>query len=383
MSRSINEHLNTQYRTWVEIDTEAIKNNYRVFRSHIDKDTKLAVVVKSNAYGHDIVQFAHEMISCGADVLAVDSVVEALVLRREGIDMPILVLGYTLQGHVAGAVEKDICITVSSFEALRDIRKQKLDKKLLVHIKVDTGMHRQGFLFQDEERLLKELESMKDVIEVDGLYMHFAAAKDPDGPDETKGQIKIFEMWVEKFEKRGFTPTKHACATSGTLLYPNAHFDMVRIGIGMYGLWSSKEVEEYCGEKIILKPVLSWKTIITEVKQLKKGEKIGYDLTEELKRDSVVAICPIGYWHGYGRGFSSKGEVLVGGVSSKVLGRVSMDMIVIDVTDVIDVKKGDVVTLLGEDGNERISAEELAEILKTINYEVVTGINPRTKRIFL
>ena len=190
-------------------------------------------------------------------------------------------------------------------------------------------------------------------------------------------------MWAEKFEKKGHTPTKHTCATSGTLLYPNAHFDMVRIGIGMCGLWPSKEVKEYCDKKITLKPVLSWKTIITEVKKIKKGEKVGYDFTEKVDKDSIIAVCPVGYWHGYGRGFSSKAEVLVKGVRCKVLGRVSMDMIVIDVTDVDGVEVRGVVTLLGSDKQKRISAEELAEILGTINYEVVTGINPRIKRVFL
>ena len=379
----ISKELAEKYRTWVEIDQSAIKENYQTFRGLISEKTSLMGVVKSNAYGHGIIEYARELEKLGVDWFGVDSTIEGLVLRKEGITKPILSLGYTLPCKFAEVVRLDIQITVSTFEQLQAIKDLDLPERLLIHIKVDTGMHRQGFLFKDKEKLFNTLAELKEKINVAGLFTHFAAAKDPNGPDETKQQIKEFGIWIEEFKTRGFDPIVHAGATSGAILYPEAHFNMVRVGIGMYGLWSSPEVKEHAETNITLEPTLSWKTIVSEVKELPKGSKIGYDFIEEIKRDSRLAICPVGYWHGYLRALSGKAYVLVQGKRAKVVGRVSMGMIVIDVTDIGGVKVGDIVTLLGKDEQEKVSAEELAEIAGTINYEIVTGINPRIKRVFI
>lgn len=377
------EDLAKKYRTWIEIDRGAIAKNYATFRSIISGKTVLMAVVKSNAYGHGLVEYAHELEKLGVDWFGVDSTVEALVLRREGITKPILALGYTLPEKFADVAKLGIHMSVSTFEQLKEIQNAKLDSKLSIHIKVDTGMHRQGFMEKDREQLLKVLASMKDTVDVAGLFTHFAAAKDPNGPDATKDQIKEFEVWRKAFFEAGFSPLCHAGATSGTILYPNAHYDLVRVGIGMYGLWPALAVKKHAEKDIVLTPALSWKTIVSEVKELPKGSGVGYDFTEEVVRDSVVAICPIGYWHGYSRAFSGKAYVLVRGKRAKVIGRVSMGMIVIDVTDIADVRVGDVVTLLGTDGEESVSAEELGEFAGTINYEIVTEINPRIQRMVM
>lgn len=369
-----------KYRTWVEVDRFAIEKNYRTFRGLLAGKTMLMAVIKSNAYGHGIIEYAHELEKLGVDWFGVDSTVEGMVLRREGITKPILALGYTLPDKFAEVAQLGLHMSVSTFEQLDAIR-QAQDKKLSVHIKVDTGMHRQGFMMKDSERLFGVLKSMENVVDVAGLFTHFAAAKDPHGLDETKNQIKEFEVWRKKFCDEGFSPMCHASATAGALLYPEAHYDMVRIGIGTYGLWPSQEVKDHAEKNITLTPALSWKTIVSEVKELQKGERVGYDFTEELVRDSKVAICPVGYWHGYSRAYSSKAYVLVRGKRAKVVGRVSMGMIVVDVTDILGTRVGDVVTLIGKDGNEEVTAHELAQIEGTTQYETVTCINSRIKRV--
>jgi alanine racemase len=378
------EDLAKKYRTWVEIDRSAIVANYKTFRGLISQKTALMAVIKSNAYGHGIIEYAHELEKLGVDWFGVDSTVEAMVLRREGVTKPILALGYTLPDKFADVAKLGIHMSVSTFEQLEEIKKAGLSEKISIHIKVDTGMHRQGFSAQGGmERLFQVLVDMKDMIDVAGLFTHFAAAKDPHGPDATKDQIQEFEVWRKSFFDAGFSPLCHAGATSGTILYPDAHYDLVRVGIGMYGLWPAQAVKEHAKKNIVLTPTLSWKTIISEVKSLPKGSKVGYDFTEELMRDSKVAICPVGYWHGFDRAFSSKAHVIVQGKRAKIVGRVSMGMIVIDVTDIEDVRVGDVVTLLGKDGDGRVTAEELAQIAGTINYDIVTGINPRIVRMVM
>jgi alanine racemase len=386
------EKLAEKYRTWVELDTKAISQNYRTFRKLIPKKTALMAVVKSNAYGHGLMEFSLEVEKLGVDWLGVDSVVEATALRREGIKKPILVLGYTLPNMFVQIVDHNIQMSVATFEqldALRRVRqahrKQAQGKRFLgvmsIHIKVDTGMHRQGFLMEDSERLFKVLAKMRGQINVAGLFTHFAAAKNPNGPDATKKQIAEFNEWRKLFKENGYDPITHASATAGALLYPEAHYDLVRIGIGMFGMWPSAEVRKYAEGKIKLVPVLSWKTIISEIKELPKGTSIGYDFTEKVSRDSKVAVCPVGYWHGYLRAFSGKAETLVHGKRAKIIGRVSMGMIVIDVTNIKGVKVGDMVTLLGKDKKETVAADELAKIAGTVHYEIVTGINPRIKRV--
>ena len=244
-------------RTWIEIDRSAIKHNYDVFRSLIPEKTKLCGVVKSNAYGHDFMQYAKELEKLGVDWIAVDSITEGVRLRKEGIVSPIFILGYTLPERIKEAVDNDISVTVSTFESLEDVSEVKGVK---VHIKLDTGMSRQGFLENDKEKLFEVLK--KKDINVEGVFTHFASAKNPTLPHSPKKQIEKFNVWKESFEKEGFDPIFHASATSGTLLFSEAHFDMVRIGIGIYGLWPSIEAKEFLDGKIELKPVLKWKTVI-------------------------------------------------------------------------------------------------------------------------
>lgn len=371
-------------RTWIEIDRRAIAHNYRLIRSLIPKRTKLLGVVKSNAYGHYLHDFAKELERLGADFLGIDSFVEAAALRKEGIRSPILVLGHTLPENFAEAARKKISLAVSSFEQLRYLERAK--GLLRIHLKADTGMHRQGFALSDMSRvkkfLGKNLHSKRFALE--GIFTHFAGAKGKDNGTYTRLQMREFKEWVAMARGLGYCPIVHAAASGGTLLFPESHFDMVRPGIALYGIWPSEEAEKKLSRRLRLRPVLSWRTVISEIKTLPKGERIGYDLTEKLKRPSVVAVCPIGYWHGFPRALSSIGYVLVRGKRAKVLGRVSMDMISVDITGIKGAEGGDVVTLIGRDGKETLRAEDIARSIPgSSSYELVTRLNPLIKRYFI
>lgn len=370
-------------RTWIEVDKKAIANNYRVFRKLIPKKTMLMAVVKSNAYGHSLIDFSKTVVLLGVDWLGVDSVVEAVALRRIGIKKPILILGYTLPEMIKEAAENDISLTISSFDQLVECRKIKTVKPKKIHIKIDSGMGRQGFLEKDLPRLISQLKNLEtSQLVIQGLYTHFAMAKNPSFSNFTNGQIQSFKKWITAFHKAGFKPIIHAAATGGAVIYPKSHFDMVRIGIGFYGLWPSKETKAFAKDKIKLKPALSWKAIISEVKKIPRGVTVGYDCTETMSKDSTIAICPIGYWHGYPRILSSIGRTIVNGNEARVLGRVSMDMIVLDISGISDVKVKDEVVLIGKEGKVAISAEDVADPVDMSPYELITRINPLIKRIY-
>ncbi len=374
-----NEH--TGLRTWIEIDTKAIKANYHFFRKLVPKNVDICGVVKSNAYGHNFIEFAFELEKLGINMLAVDSLIEGLALRKSGIKTPILVLGYTLPEMFSKAVGKNIHLTISSIDGLQTFLKKPNAKKIPIHIKVDTGMHRQGFLPKEQEEVLKILGLTKG-IKVEGLYTHFAAAKDPSQTVFTNMQTAEFVRWRVALRNAGRSPVAHASATGGAIVFPNANFDMVRVGIGLYGVAPSEEISRRLTLETKLKPTLSWKTIISETKEIPAGSGVGYDLTYHVQRPTRIAVCPVGYWHGYPRALSNTAEVLVNGKRAPVLGRVSMDMIVIDVTDIPKAKTGDEVVLIGTSGKEKITATELARLAGTSAYEILTRLNPLMKRIY-
>lgn len=341
----------------------------------------LMSVVKSNAYGHGLWDFAHEMQNLGADWLGVDSIVEGVRLREKGITLPLLVLGYTLPERLEDALAQNISLGVSTFETLAQLRARQDDLPgLKVHIKVDTGMHRQGFLPHDVPAMIAFLKQHLRKVEVEGLFTHFASVDNPKFPHATRDQLAAFNNIVRQFHEAGFRPIVHACNTGGTLSHPEAHFDMVRVGKGMYGYFPSPETRAKNKDRITLRPVLAWKTLVGELKRLPEGGYIGYDGTEFVPPGSVLAVLPVGYWHGYMRKvFSGVGRVKIRGKMVKIVGRVSMDMISVDVTKIPGVVVGDEATLL----DWEVNADEIAGITETINYEVLTHINPLIKRILV
>src|SRR3989338_2687955 len=375
-----------QFKTWIEIDRKAIAQNARTFRGFIGKETnpkaknggaKLMAVVKSNAYGHGLWVFAKEAQKAGVDGFCVDSVAEGVTLRERGIVKSILVLGFTLSGLFEKAFENSITISVSSIDGLRALAQAK--KKPNFHLKIDTGMHRHGLYIDQVPTAAVYIK--KNKLPIRGVFTHFASAKDINYPTYTEKQFTIFENAVVALRRAGFKNlVRHVAATGGTLVNKKYHLDWVRVGAGLYGLWPSKELEMQLGNKITLKPVLSWHTIVSEVKRVKKGEFIGYDLVYRASRDMTIAVLPVGYWHGFSRALSAGGAVLIKGKRAPVVGRVSMDIVVVDVSG-ITCKQGDEVVIIGKQGKEELSAFDVAQKAGTIHYELLTRLNPLIERI--
>ncbi len=369
------------YRTWIEIDKNAVKNNYGIFRGMINPETKLWAVVKSNAYGHGLSVFSQVINKLGIDGFCVDSLLEGLKLRKDGIEKPILVLGPTLYNLFDLAYKEKITLTISNFESLREVTKLKLIPKF--HIKIDSGMSRQGFLEEDVPKVINFLKksSLDFRKSFSGIYTHFASAKDINYPTYTELQFDNFNKILNLFKTAGFKNLeKHVAATGATLINKKYHLDAVRVGIGLYGLWPSRELEVQLSSAINLKPILSWRTLVSEVKNIKQGSFIGYDLVEKTDRPIKIAVLPLGYWHGFSRNLSGIGEILIKGKKCRVLGRVSMDLIVVDVTGA-DVCVGDYATIIGMDFKNNISAFEISSKSQTSYYEFVTRLNPLIKRV--
>ncbi len=372
--------LSAKLRTWIELDSKAIAHNLRTFRGLIGPRPKLWAVVKSNAYGHGLTAFSRLAERAGADGFCVDSLVEGLRLRREGIKKPILVLGSTLPGLLPQAARAGITLSVSSAEALRAVT--RLSRPPEFHLKIDTGMHRQGFFTRDAPKVIRALRRTPQAARrMTGLLTHFAAAKDPLYPLATEEQFADFTKTIALFESAGWKGlVRHAAATGGTLMNSKYHLDAVRIGIGLYGCWPSEELETALGGQLTLRPVLSWRSVVAETKLLGPNDFVGYDRTERIRRKTLTAVVPVGYWHGFSRSLSGKGEALIRGRRVRTLGRVSMDMIVLDAT-LTGVRAGDRVTLIGRDGRDAISAAEAAGLAGTSVYEFITRLNPLIERV--
>lgn len=371
-----------QQKTWIEINSRALASNIKTLRGILAPSTQLWAVVKSNAYGHGLSTFSKLAAKHGVDGFCVDSVIEGLKLRREGITKPILVLGPTLPATAKQATDPDITISVASLDALKELVKaiREPARRPAVHLKIDTGMHRQGFFVHDLPAVIAYLK--KNKFRVTGVFSHFASAKDVNYPTFAERQFAEFERAVQLLHEAGFTSiTRHIAATGGSMLNAKYHLDAVRVGIGLYGIYPSKELETQLGEAIPLAPVLSWRAVVSETKTIPKGEYVGYDFTERVSRKTDLAIVPVGYWHGLPWALSGIGYVLAGGKRCKILGRVAMDMIAIDVTG-IAVKPHATVTLIGTDGAEEISAREVAgRAHSTTPYEIITRLNPLIERV--
>ncbi len=369
----------SKYKTWVEIKEKSIASNIQSFKQLLAPKTKLWSVVKSNAYGHGLVPFSQITSTHGAQGFCVDSVPEGLKLRKNGIKKPILVLGPTLFRELyAAAHVSDITVTVSNSDALKQLIHSKLKTKF--HLKIDSGMHRQGFYVSDIPQAIKLIKNNNLQSQLTGAYTHFASAKDINYPTYTDFQFEQFQKSLAILEKSGFKNiTRHAAATGGTLVNPKYHLDAVRIGIGLYGLWPSKELLLQT-KRLPLKPALSWHTLISEIKMLRKGDYVGYDLAERVTKPTKIAILPIGYWHGFPRTLSGIGEILINGKIAKVIGRVSMDLVVVNANG-IACKTGDKATIIGTQRGTELSAFDVAQKMGTIHYELITRINPLIERI--
>jgi alanine racemase len=341
-------------------------------------------IVKSNAYGHGMSEIASLCIKAPVDWLGVNSIEEAIVLRDIGIEIPIFILGYVALQDLNDAVHYNTRLTVYNPDTVKRLEEigKKQNRKIPIHIKVETGTNRQGVHGKKLRTLIDLIGNCSSVI-LEGISTHFANIEDTTDHSYAQYQLDQFRG-IEKEHFNQPVPIRHTACSAAILLFPETYFEMVRAGIAMYGLWPSKQTKVSCsmkGKEIPeLKPVLTWKTKIAQVKEVSDDAFISYGCTFRTTRASKIAVLPVGYYDGYRRAFSNVSHVLVRGRRAPVRGRVCMNISLADVTDIGNVAPEEEVILLGKQGNEEITADHLASIAGTINYEIVTGINPTLER---
>jgi len=374
------------YRTWVEVSERALSHNITSLRSLLEGDARFCAVIKANAYGHGLLEVANIASRSGVDAFAVDQIDDALLLRERFPSALVLVLGYTMFDRYLEAIKHDIHLTLYDKEGIEHAEKvsREVAKPLSVHLKIETGTSRQGVLLEEVDDIAR-LVSRCSGVSIEGVSTHFANIEDSANPEFATLQFSRFQTAVETLAAHNIHPQIQHCACSAAIiLYPQTHLNMIRAGISMYGLWSSNLVQttvRNLGVSCDLQPALTWKTRIAQIKSLPMGTPVGYGLTEVLKRSGRIAVLPVGYFDGYDRLLSSKAEVLIKGYRCKIIGRICMNMMMVDVSHVPQLQKEDEVILLGTDGRHRVTADELAMHAGTINYEIVTRINSSLPRI--
>lgn len=372
--------------SWLEIDADAIGRNLDAFRTIVPQGTALMAVVKANAYGHGI-EAVGPIATLHADWLGVNSVDEAILLSRLGSAKPTLILGHTELSRLPAVVQGEFRQVVyrKDIAAALSRAAKEAGTTARIHLKVETGTHRQGIALEELAEFVKGIIELPN-LNIEGVYTHFANIEDTLDASFAQSQIDKFRRALAILKDAGAHPSwTHAAATAGALLYPETGFNMIRVGIGAYGIWPSRETQLAArerGRQITLTPALTWKTRIAQIKTVEAGNYIGYGLTYQAGRRMRIAVLPIGYFDGYDRKLSNCGRALVGGRAVPVVGRVMMNMTALDITDA-DVKEDDEVVLIGRQGKTEIRVEEVAEKSGTIAYEVVSRINPGIPRIVI
>lgn len=368
-------------RVYTKINLDNIQKNIKTVREKFGDDMTIMGIVKANAYGHGAVEVAKALVEAGAGALGVAAIDEAVELRENGVDAPILILGQIFRQDYATAIENDITCTVIDIVTALGLSKkaQELGRIAKVHIKIDTGMGRIGF--QPDENGENEIKSIfaLENISVDGAFTHFANA---DTTDKTSANIQKqkFVDFTDKLIKDGYNfPVRHMYNSASVMELDGYCGDMIRCGIMIYGLYPSDEVSR----DYKLYPALEFKSSVSFVKSVKKGFTVSYGSTYVTEKDMKIATVPAGYGDGYPRYLSNKGEVLIRGTRCKILGRVCMDQFMVDVSHLSDVQIADEVTLVGTDGNETITVEDVSNKDYRFNYEFCCLITPRVPRIYI
>ncbi|MDE5549150.1 MAG: alanine racemase [Clostridia bacterium] len=364
-------------RSYCLIDLSALQENIKIIKSKLNSGEKLMCVVKANAYGHGAVQVAKACQDM-ADYFGVAAVDEGVELRRNAISLPILILGNTPPCDYQKLIDYDLQATVFSSQSATLLDKfcKCQNVKANVHIAVDSGMGRIGFL-PDEKDAARQVFNL-DNLSVQGIFTHFACA-DEEKDEYTNLQKKRFDDFLDYLKSFGIQiPLVHACNSAG-ILHGKGNYSMSRAGIALYGLDPSSSV----GGSPNLRPVMSWHTSVAHIKKLKKVESVSYVRTYVAEQDKIIATLPIGYADGYPRVLSGKSSVLIKGQYAPIVGRICMDQMMVDVSEIDGVSLYDDVVLIGEQDGKRISAEQIAKYADTINYEIVCSISQRVKRIYL
>ena len=370
-------------RTWAEIDLDAAAHNIREIRRITDPKAKIMAVVKADGYGNGYLQMANTFLDNGADMLAVALLQEGIQLRKSGITAPVLILGTCLSDMLEGLVEYDITPNVYSYDtALKISQIAKLKGKTVkIHVKLDTGMSRIGYLVNEEtyEAVIDEIVKISKLpnIEIEGIFSHFSTSDEVDG-SYTKLQFERFMRVCDGLKDRGLTiPLRHICNSAGIMMYPKMHLDMVRPGVILYGMYPSDDVDK---SRLPLIPVMTLKSVITNIKTAESGRGVSYGKEFVTEKPTKIATVPAGYADGYLRGIAKGGSILVNGEKAPIIGRICMDQCMIDVTNVHNISIGDEVTLFGKD---TITIDDIARQLHTINYEVSCTVSRRVPRVYV
>ena len=380
--------------SWIELSASAYRANLAFLRRRIGPDVELAVVVKSNAYGHGLEPIARLAIEAGADSFCVHALEEALALRDAGFTQDILVMGHVPIARLDEAVAHDLRLVLydpTTADALADAA-ERHGRRARVHPKIETGTNRQGVDGDALDALVARLIE-RPALDVEGVYTHFADIEDTTDHAFAREQMRLFRAALDRLAAAGLTPRKrHAACSAAAILFDETHFDMVRVGISQYGFWSSKQTRLSFSHDVDsdatdsadhLQPVLTWKARISQVKTVPADGYIGYGRTYQTTRETRLAILPIGYSDGYDRHLSNVASVLVGGRRAPVRGRICMNLTMIDVTDISEVGFEDEVVLIGRQGDRRIDAEDLAGHVGTISYEIVARLAAHLPRLIV
>jgi len=383
--------MEAHYSNWIEISRSAYRKNLEFFKNRVMPGTDISVVIKANAYGHGMLEIASLADECGIRIFCVHSINEALALRKQGFTQRIVVLGPTIKCFAEAAVKNDIevvCYNIENLELYEELAK-KANKIFNIHLKIETGTNRQGI---SGSALLAFLDVLKkcEHVKLRAAYSHFANIEDTTDHSYARMQIERFKNEVALIKNAGFSGFDlHFASSAAATIFTKTHFNMIRLGIAQYGLWPSKEtylsyITEFGhGSEHILSPVLSWKTVIGQIKKINAGDYVGYGCSHQMTRESTIAILPIGYSDGYDRHLSNQGYVLIRGKRAPVIGRIAMNLTTVDVTDIPEAEVEDEVVLIGSQGDQIIRAEDIASLEGTINYEVVARLPEHITRIIV
>ena len=376
-----------------EIDLKAIAHNITELRRITHPKAKLMAVVKANGYGHGAIEVAQCALQNGAASLGVARIEEGIQIRKAGIEVPVLIFGYTHPQRAADLLEYDLTQTVYTLASARTLSQTaaSVQKKIKIHLKVDTGMGRLGLMphtFQSDNPVAINADAIKETLaiagleglELEGIFTHFATADSAD-KSYAENQLDLFMNYLDRLQKAGLEPSvRHAANSAALIDMPRSHLDMVRPGIATYGLYPSEEVNT---QHVFLKPAMTLKARIIHLKNVPAGFKVSYGITYETRKPTTIATVPIGYADGLNRLLSSRGQMLVHGQRAPIIGRVCMDLTMLDVGHIDGVQVGDEVVVFGQQGNANLTIDEMASLLNTINYELVTSITARVPRVYL
>lgn len=374
--------MNEYYRVHAVIDLDAICHNIKEVKRVIGPDVKVMPVIKADGYGHGAVPIAKALNEIGVDAFAVAIIEEGITLRKNGITQPIVILGYTSEYQYSSLIQYEIQPTVFCYEMAESLSKiaAALGQNAKIHIKLDTGMNRIGFKPTRESlEIVKKISKLPN-IKIEGIFTHFACVDEAD-KTSAKKQKAEYDKFIGWLSEEGIEiPVKHVSNSASIIDMKDWRMDMVRSGIITYGLYPSEEVSK---DVLDLRPAMSLKTHIVYIKEVGPGEGVSYNHTFVTKRNTKIATIPVGYADGYPRALSSKGRVLIRGQYAPIIGRICMDQFMVDVTDIPDVSVMDEVTLVGVDGENRISVEEVANGAGSFNYEFVCGVSKRVPRVYM